>query len=207
MAEKYAGPVALRRVRDPTGPRLPWWLAAGLLLLFVAVLGGRTGFLLLLALLVGVSLTYRVLALRNPVPRVTLTPGRLTPGGSSLLTWSFPSGAERLEDLRIFLEGRELHDVDEGSDFAIESAAFDRIEVLALPHAAVQVGSGSTPIALPRSTRPTLWQPAHRVLWYLCFQGAIRFWPHLDAKFEVDVATPPPIPLHPSLVRATGRPS
>lgn len=138
-------------------------------------------------LLIGVP--YQFLALFNPRPRVTLTPGRLELGGSAQLAWRFRGWPSRIRRLRILLEGVEETAHPQGDSRRTERETFATHELLdtSLP---LEIAGGSTYVSIPADARPTSEEPDHRVLWTLKVEGEIRFWP--------DVTEALPVTLHPS---------
>jgi len=142
-------------------------------------------FLLIGALLL-VNVPYQLLALVNPRPRVTLTPGRLTAGGSAQLAWSFRGRTGRIRRLRISLDGTEVTETGEGEDRTTNKAPVGAYELLdtSLP---LEIAGGSTQVSIPPDARPSLVDAGRQVGWRLKVEGEIRFWPDVSEEIEVTV--------------------
>ena len=135
-------------------------------------------------LLVGVP--YQILALFNPRPRLTLTPGRLELGGSSELAWRFRGWPGRIRRLRITLEGVEEadHSGSKSRQTARETFAAHDLLDTGLP---LEIAGGSLQVWAPPDTMHTFEAPANRILWTLKLHGAIRFWPDVSEELRVVV--------------------
>ena len=142
-------------------------------------------FVLIGALLL-INVPYQVLALFNPRPRVTLTPGRLEAGGSTQLAWSFRGRPERIRRLRISLDGTEETEQGEGDDRSLQKEPVGAYELLdtSLP---LEIAGGSTQVSIPADARPSLVTADRRVVWTLEVSGEIRFWPDVSEEFQVTV--------------------
>lgn len=140
----------------------------------------------LIGLLLLAGVPYQFLALFNPRPRVTLTPGRLALGGSAELAWRFRGRPGRIRRLRITLEGTEEADIRKGDSTRTAKetfAAFDLLDT-SLP---MEVAGGSTRVSIPEDTMHTFDAPDHRIHWTLKVHGAIRLWPDVAEEIRVVV--------------------
>jgi len=139
-----------------------------------------------LVLLVGIP--YQILALFNPRPRLSLTPGRLVLGRPADLTWSFHGSASRIRRLEINLVGREEADYTRGTDRHTAKEVFATLELVdsALPSA---IPAGSVRIEMPADTMHSFSAPDNRIVWALKLQGRIRLWP--DVLEELPVVVEP----------------
>ncbi len=71
-----------------------------------------------------------LLALANPRPRLTLTPGRPRLGDELRFEWRFTGRSGRLGSLRIFLEGREEATYQRGTDTITEREVFATFDLV-----------------------------------------------------------------------------
>lgn len=137
-----------------------------------------------LVLLVGIP--YQFLALFNPRPRLTLTPGRLELGDSAELSWGFRGRPGRIRRLRIRLEGVEEADYSKGKGRSTARETFASYELVD-SREPMEITGGSTRVHVPADTMHTLEAADNRVLWTLKLQGEIRFWPDVGQELRVVV--------------------
>lgn len=140
----------------------------------------------LIGLLLLAGVPYQFLALFNPRPRVTLTPGRLALGGSAELAWRFRGRPGRIRRLRITLEGTEEADIRKGDSTRTAKETFAAYDLLdtSLP---MEVAGGSTRVSIPADTMHTFDAPDHRIHWTLKVHGTIRLWPDVAEEIRVVV--------------------
>ncbi len=153
----------------------PWFLT---LFLVPFVLAGA-GFL--------IAVFYSLLSLANPKPVVRLTPGVLTPGCSFEVAWGLRGSAGRLQNLTIFLEGREEATYRRGTDTLTDRHVFARF-VIAKAENPLEIAQGSARRDLPKDVPPGFAAENNKLLWSLRVHGKIDFWPDLGEEFEVQVA-------------------
>ena len=140
-----------------------------------------------LALIVGVP--YQFLALFNPRPRLTLTPGRLTLGQASELAWRFSGRAGRIRRLTITLEGHEEAVYRRGTDTVTAKETFATLPVAEVSEA-VGIATGSARIEMPADTMHSFQASHNRIVWTLKVRGDIRSWPDVSEGLKVVVAPP-----------------
>lgn len=140
-------------------------------------------------LLVGVP--YQFLALFNPRPRLTLTPGRLALGGEAELAWSFSGWPGRIRRLEVSLEGVEEADYTRGTDRHTDRETFATYRLLESTRP-VEIAQGYARVAIPADTMHTFEAPDNRIVWTLKVQGEIRLWPDVLEEFRVVIH---PLPL------------
>lgn len=203
-----AGPVVLEAKHSPLGKLVTITLIAlfwnGIVSVFVfqawkgwssgAPDGCLTVFLVpfvLIGALFLVSVPYQFLALFNPRPRVTLTPGSLVLGGEAELRWGFRGRAGRIRRLRVTLEGVEEADVSQGKETRTRRETFATYDLVDSTHA-VEIASGATRITVPADTMHTFEAPDNRILWTLKLSGEIRLWPDVAEEMRVVIH---PVPL------------
>lgn len=130
---------------------------------------------------------YSLLSLANPRPVVILTPGVLTPGCAFEVAWSLRGSAGRLQNLVVFLEGREEATYRRGTDTSTDRHVFARL-VIATVENPLEIAQGSARRSLPSDIPPGFSADNNKLLWSLRVHGRIAFWPDLDEEFEVQVA-------------------
>ena len=138
-----------------------------------------------LAILSGIP--YSILALLNPRPRLHLSPGAVTTGGSAHLEWAFRGAASRVRHLAIRLEATETRTRQTDSGFHIETAALDHPGIGILdrgPDATLEYGAVS--FTVPADTPPSA-DGESTIRWKLKLQGEIAYWPDVIAEYEVRV--------------------
>lgn len=140
-----------------------------------------------LALIVGVP--YQFLALFNPRPHLTLTPGGLTLGQGAKLAWRFSGRAGRIRHLTITLEGREEAVYRRGTDTVTAKETFATLTVAEVS-GAMEIATGSARIELPADTMHSFQASHNRILWTLKVRGDIRSWPDVSEDLKVIVAPP-----------------
>ena len=128
-----------------------------------------------------------LLSLTNPRPSLHLTPGVLTPGCSFELAWSLRGPAGRLQNLVIFLEGREEATYRRGTDTTTDRHVFARFMIAGADNP-LEMAQGSARRTLPAGVPPGFSAGNNKILWSLRVHGKIAFWPDLSEEFEVAVA-------------------
>jgi hypothetical protein len=147
-------------------------------------------FVLVGLLLIG-FVGHTVLALANPRPRLTLTPGRPRLGDAIRLGWRFTGRSGRLGRLRITLEGREEATYRRGTDTHTDRQVFATFDVvdtgdrLAIPR-------GTAEVVIPSDTMHSFDGDSNKVVWEIKVSGDIARWPDVDESFPIEVR---PIPL------------
>lgn len=203
-----SGPVTLEAKQGPIGKLLAvvfialFWNGIVSVFVYVAWQGWREGspdgclnlflvpFVLVGALLL-VAVPYQLLALFNPRPRLTLTPGLIAVGGRAELTWSFRGLPSRIRRLRILLEGVEEADVTSGKEERTRQETFASFELLD-SNRPQEITGGSRTVTIPADTMHSFEAPDHRILWTLKLQGEIRLWPDVVEELRVVVHPTPP---------------
>ncbi len=135
------------------------------------------------------SVPYQVLALFNPRPHLTLTPGRLTLGEPAELAWRFSGRPGRIRRLAITLEGREEAEHRSGKDTATARETFATLPVVEAASAA-GIATGSARIEVPADTMHSFDADHNRIVWTLKVRGDVRSWPDVSEDMSVVVAPP-----------------
>lgn len=135
-----------------------------------------------LALLAGIP--YQILALANPRPRLVLADGRLAPGRSTMLHWSFSGAAGRLRALTIRLEGREKVTYASGDSSSTRTSVLARLLVVDEGQRSL-LGRGSARIELPAGAMHSFSGRRNAIEWALVVHGSIARWPDVQEEFPL----------------------
>lgn len=155
----------------------PDWFLALFLIPFVAI-----GLVILL------SIPYQILALFNPRPDLTLTPGAVPVGGTATLAWRFDRSVERVRRLVITLEGREEVEVrDAKGRQSTERHVFFRRRLLDSRRFG-EIGRGERAVEIPPDVMHTFAAGGQRVAWTLELAGEIPLWPDVGRTVDLEVA-------------------
>ncbi len=137
-----------------------------------------------LALLTGIP--YQLLALANPRPHLRLADGRLRPGGSTTLYWTFSGAARRLQNLKIHLEGREIATYKSGDSSSTTTQMFARVDLVDFDRSG-HFAEGNVAVEVPRGAMHTFKGSRSKIVWFLVLRGSIARWPDVGEEFEVTV--------------------
>ena len=128
-----------------------------------------------------------LLALANPRPRLTLTPGRPRLGDNFRLGWRFTGRAGRLGHLHIFLEGREEATYRRGTDTITESEVFATFDLLDTEND-WEIPQGTVDLTIPIDSMHSFEADANKIIWEIKIEGDIARWPDVDQSFPVTIA-------------------
>lgn len=197
------GPLDLRPDISPLGKLVGITLVAlfwnGIVSVFAwqAVEGWRTGqpdgcltLFLIPFVLVGLALVagafQSLLTLFNPRPRLTLSPGVLTPGGTAYLQWKMAGRASRVRRLRIVLEGREEARYRRGTDTYTDRETF--ATVLAVDtEQSFEIPAGAAHLSIPEGTMHSFAADNNKIVWTLKAECDIPGWPDSADEYEIQV--------------------
>ncbi len=156
--------------------------------------GGFPGFtvfaFLSIFMLIGLGLlayvVYCFLALFNPHPHLTLTPGTLPLGQAATLTWRFDRSVDRIQQLKVYLVGTESAKYRQGTKTHTAQNEFEKILVFETQDAR-EMMQGELQLAVPEFTMHSFTAPNNNVQWTLQFNGDIAFWPDIKDSFTVQI--------------------
>lgn len=156
-------------------------------------LDGCLPFILLPFVLVGLALLlavpYQILALFNPVPRLTLSPGTVRVGGTADLAWSFEGGTSRIRRLTLTLIGTEEATYRQGTSTSTAKNKFASRVIHEVTHAP-EIASGHAQLVVPGDTMHTFKASNNKVLWRIELKGDIAWWPDVMETMEITVLPP-----------------
>jgi len=150
------------------------------------VLSVACALMALLTLWMGVRISRSVLALFNPAPALTLTPGHLPVGGAGVLSWHTSGNVGKLENLKIRLSGKECATYRSGkSTYTKESIFYDR--EIGTVTTLSEIRSGETRIAIPPDTVPSLDARNNKIFWQLTVAASIPSFPDIEDTYKITV--------------------
>lgn len=156
----------------------PEWFLSIFIIPFVAIGLGAIGYFI-----------YSFLGLFNPTPKLMLTPGSITLGENTQLTWKIPRRSHRLTQFSIYLLGEENAEYRRGTNTVTSQQIFHE-QVLLETTSARKASRGNASFSLPLETMPT-WSSAHNsIKWSIAVRGDISFWPDINDIYEIDVLAP-----------------
>jgi hypothetical protein len=127
-----------------------------------------------------------LLALANPRPRLTLTPGRPRLGSELRLEWRFTGRAGRLGHLRIFLEGREEATYQRGTDTVTEREIFATHDLIDTGND-WEIPKGVAEIVIPSDTMHSFAADSNKIIWEIKVEGEIAHWPDVGQNFPIEI--------------------
>ena len=130
-----------------------------------------------------VALGYFFLAMFNPRPMLTLSPGKLRLGEPFDLEWEFSGSNRAVNRFRLYIEGREEATYRRGTTTTTDRSVFAVIEIADRPTAE----KDRARITMPGNTMHSFKSENNKIVWDIHVQGDIRYWPDVKETFEVEV--------------------
>jgi nitrate reductase NapE component len=127
-----------------------------------------------------------LLALANPRPLLTLTPGQPRLDDRLSLEWRFAGRAGRLSHLRIFLEGREEATYQRGTDTITDREVFATFELVNTANE-WEIPRGGAGLAIPGDTMHSFEADSNKIIWEIKVEGEIEGWPDVSQNFPINV--------------------
>lgn len=135
-------------------------------------------------------LVYMFLALFNPRPELTLTPGAIPLGGTATLGWRFDGNPSRISKLTISVCGEEKATYRRGTSSVTDTSVFAKI-VLVETEAPVDMAAGEVQFTIPEFTAPSFEASNNKIIWQIKVHGDIRRWPDISKEFPIQVVPLP----------------
>ncbi len=129
---------------------------------------------------------YYFLALFAPRARLTVARRNLRVGESFDLEWSLVGRVERIETLRLYLEGREEATYRRGTDTSTDRHVFAEVEIATVTDR-VGMRAGRARVSIPDGVVPSFASTNNKIVWSLRLKGAIRMFPDVDDQFAVRI--------------------
>lgn len=157
---------------------LPSCASYGLLLFLIP-------FIIVGVVLIG-ALLREVLGLLNPQATVTVSPEPARLGDWVEVQWEMRGRTHVLQQVRVYLEGREQATYRRGNTTATDTHVFATINI-AQTTRAYEMDRGRARVAIPRDTMHTFKAANNRLTWHIVVHGEIPRWPDLKQDFELQV--------------------
>jgi hypothetical protein len=129
---------------------------------------------------------YTLLALANPRPRLTLTPGHPRLGSALHFEWRLTGRAERLSNLRIYLEGREEATYQRGTDTVTEREVFATFDLVNTDND-WEIPRGTAELAIPADTMHSFQADSNKIIWEIKVEGEIDRWPDVNQNSPITI--------------------
>ena len=115
-----------------------------------------------------------------------VTPGAVRLGGRLQVEWRFTGRSDVLQQVRVWLEGREEATYRRGTQTSTDRSCFARLD---LAHVAArgQLRTGTGTAALPVGTMHSFASASNKIVWSLRVKGEIAFWPDVDEEYPITV--------------------
>jgi len=127
-----------------------------------------------------------LLALANPRPRLTLTPGRPRLGDGLRLEWGFTGRAGRLGHLRIIIEGREEATYQRGTNTYTDSEVFATFDLVDTAND-WEIPRGAAELVIPAETMHSFEAAFNEIIWEIKVEGEIERWPDVAQNFPIRI--------------------
>lgn len=135
---------------------------------------------------IAVGAVYRLLALFNPRPVLTVSAPAVPLGGTLEVRWRFTGNVRRIVKLTISLMAREEATYRRGTTTTTDRSVFVNTVLLDTADRA-QFASGSVKADIPRDLIHTFTAPNNQIVWMLHVHGDIPRWPDVNAEFPITV--------------------
>jgi hypothetical protein len=141
------------------------------------------------------AVVYCFMALFNPRPHLTVTPGAVPLGGTLQVQWNLTGRAGILRNLRLRLEGREEAADNSRRSSKSAKSVFADMEVASITTPR-EMQSGEARVTVPAGLVPSFAAPNNKILWTIRVHGRIAYWPDLKEEFPVTVLPSAPAARH-----------
>ncbi|MEM9480627.1 MAG: DUF3592 domain-containing protein [Verrucomicrobiota bacterium] len=144
-------------------------------------------------MLVGIGIVagffYTLLALFNPKPVLTLSPGEVTLGENASLKWTLKGSTGRIQRFRILVKGVERATYTRGTNTVTDEETFSTA-VLVEKTQAMEMHEGGFEFKIPHDLMYSFKATSNEILWKLEVRGDIPFWPDLSDAYDITVHPP-----------------
>ena len=129
---------------------------------------------------------YFFLGLFNPRPQLRVTPGTVRLGGPLRVDWEIAGRPERLQDLRIRLQGLEDVSYRRSTNACKDFSLFALVEIATVT-AAPEIRSGSRTVMLPANLMHSFASDNNRIIWSIQVRGKTARRPNLKEFFPLTI--------------------
>jgi hypothetical protein len=98
------------------------------------------------------------------------------------VAWQVSGRVERIERLRVYLEGREEATYRRGTDTYTDKSTFRTIEIADTTDRR-EIFSGSVGLVVPEDTMHSFEASNNKIIWDLCVRGDIHRWPDVKDDY------------------------
>ncbi|MCD4781061.1 MAG: DUF3592 domain-containing protein [Candidatus Omnitrophica bacterium] len=149
-------------------------------------------------LLITAGAVYQWLVLFNPEPEIKIPVKKIYVGDHIPVQWSLRGQCDRMQQLNIYLEGREVAIYTRGTSTYTDRKTFYSRSFFSVLDKA-QMRQGEFEIIIPENAMHTFASEHNRIEWYLRIEGRIFHWP--DVKEEFDLLVHPfPVPIKRNMI-------
>jgi hypothetical protein len=132
------------------------------------------------------SVIYCFLALFDPRPHLTVSPGAVPLGGTLRVQWKLTGRTGMLKSLHLRLEGREEATDRHGKNSQTSTSTFANLEI-ANATLVREMEAGEASVLIPPGLVPSFAASNNKIVWAICVHGEIPHWPDLKKQFTVTV--------------------
>jgi hypothetical protein len=132
------------------------------------------------------AVVYFFLALFNPRPEVTISPGAILLGGSADVAWKIAGADRRIRRWRVTLEGREEATYRRGTSTSTDRSVFHSVDLVDTRNPYEIRGSRAT-LTVPADGMHSFESPNNKIVWTLKVHGEIDRWPDVSEEFPIVV--------------------
>lgn len=140
----------------------------------------------LVGLLLIFSVVYLFLCLFNPVIKVGISSGAISPGSDFDVAWEVVGNASRFKKLRIHIYGEQSATYRRGTSTVTDDETFEVVEIIETEDFD-QIGFGSATVRIPADTMHTFTAEHNKVSWNLAVHGSIAWMPDVHASYPFRV--------------------
>jgi hypothetical protein len=126
---------------------------------------------------------YFLMAALNPRPRIILDSLTVPLGGKVAFQWEINGALNRLQNLRIYLEGREVAIYKRGTRTYTDTHAFFIGELVHLQSGNL-APMGHSALIIPSDTMHSFESLHNKIRWYIVIHGEIPRWADMKEEFE-----------------------
>jgi hypothetical protein len=132
------------------------------------------------------SVIYCFLALFDPRPHLTVSPGAVPLGGRLRVQWKLTGRTGMLKNLHLRLEGREEATNRRGKNSQTSTSTFANLEIARVTLAR-EMEAGEASVTIPSGLVPSFAASNNKIVWAIWVHGEIEHWPDLKKQFAVSV--------------------
>lgn len=129
---------------------------------------------------------YYFICMFNPRSEIILSSIPVTMGKEVTLRWKLSGNTYVLKDFHILLEGREEATYRKGTASVTDKEIFSVINIFDTENPEY-MKEGSAKFTIPSDSMHTFNAPNNKILWHICINGKINYWPDIKEEYEITV--------------------